>query len=88
MYNIPTQLLNWYNSFLCNRTLNCKINDTLSDSFSLNTGIPQGSGSSSPLWNIYSNDVPDFILFSNILMFPDVDKIFKVIHNSDDSLFL
>ena len=84
MYNIPLILIKWYKNFLAERVINCKINNILSTSFILNCGIPQGSSSSSSLWNIYINDLPDYILNSNILMYADDVKLFKHITCEDD----
>lgn len=52
------------------------------------SGIPQGSSSSSLLWNIYINDLPDIIEHSDVLIFADDVKIFKRVFTHIDCVLL
>ncbi|XP_029441564.1 putative L-aspartate dehydrogenase isoform X1 [Rhinatrema bivittatum] len=45
--------INWFNSFLLNRSFQVNINNSLSELIPLETGVPQGSALSATLFNIY-----------------------------------
>lgn len=86
--NLPIPIIAWYRDFLCNRKLLVAINGSLSDPFDMTSGIPQGSCSSSLLWNVYVNDLPDQMEHSQLLLFADDTNIFKTITSDHDFLLL
>ena len=50
-------LINWVKSFLTDRSYQVKWENKLSNSFSINRGVPQGSCLSPTLFNIYFSDI-------------------------------
>ena len=77
MYNFPLCIINWYGSFLLNRSFRVKIQNKFS-------GVPQGSNSAGPLFNVYINDLPNVISHAKILLFADDAKIFLKIGSIND----
>ncbi|GFV06107.1 RNA-directed DNA polymerase from mobile element jockey [Trichonephila clavipes] len=56
--NFPPALIHLINSYLVNRFFQVRVNDTLSNSFKINYGVPQGSLLGPLLFNIFINDIP------------------------------
>ncbi|GFX70394.1 RNA-directed DNA polymerase from mobile element jockey [Trichonephila clavipes] len=56
--NFPPALIHLINSYLVNRSFQVRVNDTLSNSFKINYGVPQGSLLGPLLFNIFINDIP------------------------------
>jgi hypothetical protein len=57
-FNIRGVMLNWLSNFLTNRTVNVKIEDSLSNTQTMNKGVPQGCVLSPILFNIIMADFP------------------------------
>ena len=56
--------LKWFSSFLKNRTMRVKINDTYSEVFELQFGVPQGSVLGPLLFNIYIRSIYKYVELS------------------------
>ena len=56
-HGINGTTLNWFNSYLLNRSQYVEINNVLSTKIVINTGVPQGSIFEPLLFLIYSSDV-------------------------------
>ena len=70
-------------NFLENRTFRVKIEDTLSDSFSTLSGVPQGSVLGPLLFLIFINDLPKYLPESiNIKIYADDVKLY-IEHKND-----
>ena len=72
---IKGNMLGWVNSFLTNRTIQVKVNDTYSDILKLQNGTPQGSCISPTLFNIMVNDLPSCIKYCSVSQFADDSAI-------------
>ena len=61
----------WLRSYLENRTQICSINGALSNSCSVNCGVPQGTILGPPLFLLYINDLPNCLLNCEPRMYVD-----------------
>ena len=75
-YGINGVLLMLIKNYLTNRKMIVKFNNSTSDPFNAESGIPQGSNLGPLLFNIFMNDVHQVIKFSKFLLFIDDLKIF------------
>ena len=77
-YRINDQLIEWIKSFLSNRSQCVKINQKLSNSRAVLSGIPQGSVLGPLLFVIYINDLPKLCNnMCDIYLFADDAKLYK-----------
>ena len=70
-YGIEGTSLDWFKSYLTNRTQRCSVNGCLSDFTTLKCGVPRGTILGPLLFLIYINDFPNCLSFSiPVLMIP------------------
>jgi hypothetical protein len=84
---INGKLLRWIEDFLKNRNQIVVIKDTHSETKPVTSGIPQGSVLGPILFIVFINDLPDTVE-SNLKIFADDTKIFRLINNINDKELL
>ena len=77
--------LNWFASYLTERTQKTFVDGVLSDSSTIKCGIPQGSILDPLLFIIYINDLPSCDLYSKVRMYAD-DTSLTVAHSDEYTL--
>lgn len=86
--NINKTLSEWIIFSIVCRKYKVLLKDQLSSFYIATSGVPQGSHLGLFLFIIFINDIANFVKYSNILIFADNVKIFRVIKPmSDFSLF-
>lgn len=75
-YGIRGNCLNWFKSYLCNRSQFVKIDNTVSDTQQIVCGVPQGSVLGPLLFIIYTNDLPNSLTHTNAILFADDTTIY------------
>jgi len=85
-FGLPIQIVNWIRSFLHNRFYKVIINSSLSDSYPVLNGIPQGSVLGPLLFIIYINDLADICIHDeiDIYLYADDAKIYKHVFSKAD----
>jgi hypothetical protein len=78
----------WFKSYLSSRTCQIKIGLTKSTKAHMNNGIPQGSPLGPLLFSIFLNDITENITNSQVLLYADDLKVFRVVNNSNDNAML
>jgi hypothetical protein len=81
-------VVDWFHSYLFNRQSFVRISGTLSSSYLVKSGAPQGSTLVLLLFNIFINDIGDSICNSKYLLFADDLKKYRSIRNVDDCKLL
>lgn len=79
-------LLGWFGDYLVGHTQVVKINNVLSSTIEVTSGVPQGSHLAPILFNIYINDIYNYVDSSNLLLFADDLKIFNIVNTVDDCM--
>ena len=70
-YGVRGIPLDWFRSFLSNRSICVKINNTASEKRMVNQGTPQGRVISPTLFNIAINDLPHSLKYAESILFAD-----------------
>merc|ERR1711972_178376 len=65
-FGINHKALDWFSSYLQNRSYKVKINNTLSDGTKLNYGVPQGSILGPILFSLYITEINNIISSHNL----------------------
>lgn len=78
-------LCKFFRSYLSNRSSIVVYNEFFSKKFDQTSGVPQGSNLGPLLFNLYINDLPETLTNSNFLLYADDLKIFRTIHDIEDS---
>ena len=81
-YNFSRQIISWISAFLTGRIQKVTVNGEDSEWGNVTSGIPQGSVLGPVLFVIFVNDLPD-IVKSDMYLFADDTKIFRIIENNN-----
>lgn len=81
------QNIDWFNSYFSNRRQCVKLGSVVSDSKSINCGVPQGSILGPTLFNFYINDIASLNLSSKLLLYAD-DLVLYLSGNSFPEIFV
>ena len=87
-YCIPSKIVDWIESFLTNRKQRVIVNGTPSSWHDVISGVPQGSILGSILFVIYINTLIEVVKYSDLFLFVDENKLFKIIQTEQDSSLL
>ena len=87
-YGISGAAFKWIQSFLLDRYQYVKINNTLSPSVRVISGVPQGTVLGPIFYLLFTADLPNVVSHSNISMYADDTKIFRPIQNNSDCVLL
>ena len=89
MYRVEGDILNWIEEFLTGRKFRVRVNESLSDWHTVESGVPQGSILGPLLFIIYINDMMESEnKEENILLFADDSKLYRNIASEGDCLML
>jgi len=83
-YGIQGHLLNWFESYLENRTQRVVIDGYSSEAKQVTAGVPQGSVLGPLLFLVYINDIIEDI-DSNIRLFADDTFLYVIVENPNDT---
>lgn len=77
-------MIKWYEAFLTRRTQQVRLNSTLSDSLTINIGVPQGCVSSPLLFTLYTNECRNYHQNNFIIKFSDDTAILSLLMQDSD----
>ena len=83
-YNIKGPILNWITSFLNNRFQFVKINNSVSESLKVTSGVPQGSVLGPTLFIYFINDLPKVVHNAKIKIFADDTKVYNSVNDPEN----
>ena len=85
-YGVRGIVLDWFVSYLANRSQHVKIDDTSSALLNVSCGVPQGSILGPLLFIIYTNDITNASNIAMFILFADDTNLF-VKHHDLNTLF-
>ena len=85
---IRGNLWNWFKAYLGSRQQCVRINDSLSSTVPILSGVPQGSILGPLLFAAFINDLPLCVTLALLSLFADDTKCFKIISNPTDIISL
>jgi len=83
---VSSLIVEWYYSFLTNRTQYVKVHQAASDPKSISTGAPQGCVSSPVLFTIYTNECVSKHLHNYIVKFSDDTAKLSLLYRDQDTV--
>ena len=87
-YSLPLKVIDWIKSFLTNRKQRVLVNGIASGWHDVISGVPQGSILGPILFVIYINTLFDVVQHSDLFLFADDNKLFKIIFNDEGTVLL
>ena len=87
-YSLPLKVIDWIKSFLTNRKQRVLVNGIASGWHDVISGVPQGSVLGPILFVIYINTLVDVVQHSDLFLFADDNKLFKIIFNDEGTVLL
>lgn len=87
-YGITGTLYNWLKSYLENRFFFVAVNGFESGTYKTSSGVPQGSHVGPVLFNVFVNDIPHCLRFSECYMYADDLKFSRIIESENDKTLL
>ena len=87
-YCIPSKIVDWIESFLTNRKQRVIVNGIPSSWYDVISGVPHGSVLGPTLFIIYINTLIEVVKYSDLFLFADDNKLFKIIQTKQDSSLL
>lgn len=85
---LHSNILNWFKSYLMNRTCVVCIDGVFSDKYVPTSGVPQGSVLGPLLFNLFVNDIASCFINARHLMYADDLKIFLAVRSLNDIMLL
>ena len=86
-YGVCGSMLDWFKSYLTNRSQRVQFMGSSSDWAAVYSGVPQGSVLGPLLFNIFAFDLP-FCFHSNLRQYADDTVLYRVIKTPDDEVTL
>lgn len=87
-FEVDGSLLDWLESYLSNRSQSIRLGTTLSRTFTVTSGVPQGSHLGPLLFALFINDLCDELTDCKFLLYADDLKLFRIVNTVDDELML